>query len=267
MHARPYRAADRNHCLDCFDSNASVFFAPEQRIEFEQFLDRQPPGYYVVHDGDDVIGCGGSQDDGDTATLAWIMVLRDRQRQGAGSLLITSCMLDILALPRCRAATVECNQHAAAYFERWGFGITSTFADGYAPGIDRVAMGIGLDDDNRALWDELTSGGLTPPETEQPIPAIEQYEEWTTHRYDPGYYLGGQLAPHLDTSRMGPHAKRKSAILLGISALISTIGYSSMTSIDDNRWVRLAGTAIVVFFWVAAARMFLSSRQDDRRSK
>ena len=263
MHSRPYRSADRDDLLRAFDSNAGVFFAPEQRIQFEAFLD-QPLNYFVAGDGNHIVGGGGYLVTGNVAELQWLLVDREHHRQGAGSLLLTSCIADILDLPQCRATAVECNQHAVSYFERWGFQVHRRVPDAYALGIDRVSMQIDLDDANRQLWQELISGGLPAVETDQPIPAIERYKEWSEHRYDPGYYLGGQLPPHLDSSWMGSNAKRKSAGLLAITALMTTIVYATSMSIDDNRWVRMAGTAMVVIAWIAAIRMYLGSRPNNR---
>jgi hypothetical protein len=40
------------------------------------------------------------------------------------------------------------------------------------------------------------------------------YREWADHRYDPGHYLGGTLAPHLRKSELGRRARRYSGALL-----------------------------------------------------
>ena len=37
---RPYEIADRADCLQAFDSNAPRYFLPEERIQFERFLDQ-----------------------------------------------------------------------------------------------------------------------------------------------------------------------------------------------------------------------------------
>jgi hypothetical protein len=43
---------DRTACLGIFDSNAPDYVRPEERIQFEQFLDRLPGPYFVVIDDD-----------------------------------------------------------------------------------------------------------------------------------------------------------------------------------------------------------------------
>jgi N-acetylglutamate synthase-like GNAT family acetyltransferase len=261
MHSRSYRESDRDDCLACFDSNSPTHIPTQQRTAFEAFLDHHPDGYFVVLEGHELIGCGGIDVHDGIAELVWIVVHAEWQTQGAGSLLMTACITDTLSRLECNAVTLTCSQHARAYFERWGLRAIDSEPNGIAPGIDRVQMRMELNDESRAAWHELVSAGLEPAEIEETIPAIESYKEWTAHRYDPGHYLGGQLAPHLDTSRMGTHARRRSALLLVIIALITTGGYVSMLDADSPVAARIAGTAISVMTWAAAARMFLSSRQ------
>src|SRR5262245_18440774 len=46
------------------------------------------------------------------------------------------------------------------------------------------------------------------------------YIEWTQHRYDPGYYLGGRIPPHLKKSSLGPKGRRNAGILLTLSGIV-----------------------------------------------
>jgi hypothetical protein len=50
--------------------------------------------------------------------------------------------------------------------------------------------------------------------------ALRTYQEWSAHRYDPGHYLGGTIAPELRIGELGPNARRRSALLLGVPALV-----------------------------------------------
>jgi hypothetical protein len=46
------------------------------------------------------------------------------------------------------------------------------------------------------------------------------YIEWTEHRYDPGYYLGGRIPPHLKKASLGPKGRRNGGILLILSGIL-----------------------------------------------
>jgi hypothetical protein len=46
------------------------------------------------------------------------------------------------------------------------------------------------------------------------------YIEWTEHRYDPGYYLGGRIPPHLKKSSLVPKGRRNAGILLTLFGIV-----------------------------------------------
>src|SRR5688572_5850390 len=56
---------------------------------------------------------------------------------------------------------------------------------------------------------------LTPEKPEDPF---KDQLEWLKHRYDPGHYLGGTIAPQLRLS-LGRRAKRAAAVLAFLSGL------------------------------------------------
>jgi GNAT superfamily N-acetyltransferase len=257
MIARQYETADREECLHIFDSNTPWYFLPEERIQFEQFLDRLRGPYFVVIDEDDLVGCGGFATGrvSGQADLCWIIVRRDEHGHGVGNFLVTACVSEILALDGCRSVRLETSQHTSQFFERWGFAVVEHVAKGFGPELDRIEMRIVLDDQARKHWVEMITGGLPAPESEQPIPLIESYKEWTANRYNPGHYLGGRLQPHLDQLRTGPRGKRVAGVLLAISAVTATIGFA-VSTIDFDGPEVVAGFILAVIMWMAAVRMY-----------
>jgi len=84
MEIRAYTLADRDACLEVFDSNAEQLTGRE---EFAAFLS-DPGAFYVAeHDGR-IVGCGGFAVQGATARLHWGIVHRSVQRQGLGRFLL-----------------------------------------------------------------------------------------------------------------------------------------------------------------------------------
>jgi hypothetical protein len=76
------------------------------------------------------------------------------------------------------------------------------------------------------------------PETEDGQRLTRSYQEWVTHRYGPGHYLGGNIAPHLDTARLGARARRYSAALLGFMALVTAL--MAVGELRSGSWFHLA---------------------------
>jgi len=61
---------------------------------------------------------------------------------------------------------------------------------------------------------------------------IANYTEWVDNRHNPGYYLGGNLKPHLRKGALGPRARRKAGPLLGIMAVMTIA--AAIASFDPN---------------------------------
>jgi hypothetical protein len=97
--------------------------------------------------------------------------------------------------------------------------------------------------------------GDQKPETEDGRQLIRSYQEWVTHRYDPGYYLGGNIAPHLDTTRLGPRARRYSAALLGFMALVTAL--MVVGEVRSGSWFHLAmALGLLALVTGAAIKMY-----------
>ena len=176
MHCRAYRLSDRDGCIRAFRSNTPARVMPEELLDYERFLDALPGPYFAVVDGSGVIGCGGIATGrvSAEADVCWTIVHEAHQRRGAGSLLMRSCVAEILSIAGCETARLDTSQHTRAFFERWGFIATSVAADGYGPGLDRVEMRIILDALARNTWNALLSGRNAnagqdrPPDADNP---------------------------------------------------------------------------------------------------
>ena len=265
MLARPFDITDRAACLGIFDTNVPDYFLPAERMQFEQFLDRLPGPYFVVMDNDDLVACGGiamGRGSGE-ADICWTLVHRDHHGHGVGDFLMTTCVIEILALEHIHTARLETSQHTRRFFERWGFKTVEVVPNGFGPGLDRVEMRSALTNGGRAHWHEMITGGLMPPIVEQPIPAIEQYKEWADHRYAPGHYLGGTPPPHLDVT-LGPAGRRRSGLLVGIIAII-TSSAALMSWPDANVLERGASLLLSAICWIGAVRLLRSASNTDNR--
>ncbi|MFN4252136.1 GNAT family N-acetyltransferase [Deinococcus sp.] len=142
MH-RPYRPEDEAACLAIFTSNMPDLFAPEERLEFAEFLKTMNDPYFVIEDGGHLVACGGVflRGDGHTAGLSWGMVERSRHRHGYGRALL-QIRLDWLRVhaPDVETITIDTSQHSAPFFAHMGFETQQVELDYYAPGLDRHVM-------------------------------------------------------------------------------------------------------------------------------
>lgn len=125
-----------------FDSNVPDDFRVEERGEFAAFLDGLPGPYWVVEERDRVVGCGGVavEADGETASLCWGMVMRDRQGEGLGRWLLEERLAWAARERGVRRVAVHTSQRTRGFFERSGFRVVRVAPDGIAPGLDAVDM-------------------------------------------------------------------------------------------------------------------------------
>jgi hypothetical protein len=92
----------------------------------------------------------------------------------------------------------------------------------------------------------------------QPPDPIGDYIEWTEHRYDPGYYLGGRIPPHLRKSNLGPRGRRNAGILLLMGGIL---GGPGLIFSPGDTWIRVL-SALLPALMVFAGLVMLLSRND-----
>jgi hypothetical protein len=108
---------------------------------------------------------------------------------------------------------------------------------------------------------------------EHPDP-IADYIEWTKNRYNPGYYLGGNIPPYLRKSSLGPRARRLAGVSLAISAtmgIVSVVAMLPLTKEWSRPQVVLGVGVIALFAWAAVVMMRTDKRprqgQESRRTE
>jgi GNAT superfamily N-acetyltransferase len=125
-----------------FDANCPTYFAPNERLDYLDFLGKSPVGYEVCVLDDLVVGGFGVFDDTDgQKVIRWILLSPGAQGMGIGSDMMQR------ALRLCRNAgarrlKIATSPRARSFFARFGATEISTLADGWGPGMDRVDMEI-----------------------------------------------------------------------------------------------------------------------------
>lgn len=141
---RSFSKADREACLAIFDANCPAFFAPNERADYESFLDASPDGYEVCEvDGRVVAAFGLMRDDRRGDSLNWIMLAPASKGIGLGSRI----MERVIFLGRSSLSPmirIAASHKSAPFFEKFGATPTAHLKDGWGPGMDRVDMELPL---------------------------------------------------------------------------------------------------------------------------
>jgi len=143
---RPYTIGDKDACMDIFMSNTPRYFGIEEADEFRSFLDAPTCDYFVATQNDKVVACGGHgyHSKKQAFILAWGMVRVDLHKHGLGKFILAERLKRIYSDFGENLVQIETSQHSQGFFERFGFVVTNTIADYFAPGIDRVDMELRL---------------------------------------------------------------------------------------------------------------------------
>ena len=142
---RDYRASDIDACLAIFDANCPQFFAPNERGDYCEFLQRSPPGYMVATFDGLVVGAFGVavEQKQRSARLNWIMIDPSSHGLGVGSIMMRRA-LETAVESAAADLAIAASQYSAGFFARFGAGEIRRTADGWGPGMDRVDMIIDL---------------------------------------------------------------------------------------------------------------------------
>jgi GNAT superfamily N-acetyltransferase len=136
-----YASDHRDACLAIFDRNCPEFFAPNERADYADFLDRAGGAYRLCRVEDRIAGAFGLMPAGaaDEAHLNWILLSPDAQGAGVGRAIMTEVAAQAGAAGIARVH-IAASHKSAPFFARFGAAETLRTADGWGPGMHRVDM-------------------------------------------------------------------------------------------------------------------------------
>lgn len=138
-----FQPGDRENCLALFTANTPDWFAPQEREQYEAFLDDVPPNYFVMRDaGGAIAGAGGIELETDRGVgwLTWGMVDPTRHGQGLGKALLEYRLEQLRANLNIQRVCIDSSQLTAPFYEKYGFQTQRIIPDGYAKGLHRHEM-------------------------------------------------------------------------------------------------------------------------------
>jgi len=142
---RRYTSNDKNACLALFDANCPMYFAKNEREDYNDFLNSQPQRYTVALDKTSVIGAFGLSDEAEEKHVRVDWILLDPRSQGSG--LGSTIMNKILSDSKANQANmihISTSHKSFEFFERFGATILSETEHGWGRDMHRVDMVISL---------------------------------------------------------------------------------------------------------------------------
>jgi GNAT superfamily N-acetyltransferase len=137
---RPYSGADRETCLKLFDANCPEYFAPNERADYQRFLDAGSRGYELCLIDEKIAGAFGLMGNGASRrSLNWIMLDPQFQGLGAGRAIMER-IAALAASEGLKAVDIAASHKSAPFFSRFGAVTTRVTENGWGPGMHRVDM-------------------------------------------------------------------------------------------------------------------------------
>ena len=155
---RSYQAADKQRCLEIFNSNCPKYFDRSEYVLFEKWLEHQGgnagyssptyknaefDAYYVIADTKaGIVACGGFYivKEEKEARLAWGMVHADFHKKGYGTQLYKHRAEVIARDWPAHTLTLGTSQHTFPFYQKMGMNVTQTIKSGYGAELDRYDM-------------------------------------------------------------------------------------------------------------------------------
>ena len=145
---RPYSGDDKESCLGLFDANCPEFFAPNERADYQRFLEMGSSGYELCLINDEVAGAFGLMGDADTRRrLNWIMLNPRFRGLGAGRAIMER-VVSLASFERVQFVDIAASQKSAPFFARFGAVTLKVIDNGWGAGMHRIDMELPLTPDS-----------------------------------------------------------------------------------------------------------------------
>lgn len=142
----PYNSSHEAGVFSLIRLNTPAAFAPSEEKDFITYLHDLREQYFVIVQGDDIIGCGGinTADGGSTGVISWDMIHPAYHGQGLGGRLLRHRLEILQRMPDIRQIIVRTSQFAHAFYGKHGFELISIHPDYWAEGYDMYYMRLTL---------------------------------------------------------------------------------------------------------------------------
>ncbi len=139
---REYRKNDKLAVLNLLALNTPTYFAPEERADFEHYLDHEREHYLVLEMDGKIVGCGGINftADGATGKISWDILHPAYQGKSLGTQLLQHRIDQLKATETIKKITVRTSQVAYQFYEKGGFELVEVVPGYWAKGFDLYRM-------------------------------------------------------------------------------------------------------------------------------
>jgi len=139
---RKYLQEDKEKVLDIFDLNVPKFFDPTEKVELDDYLEKEANTYRVIEIDNAIVGGFGFiiAKDNSEASVTWIFFDPNQTGKGLGKLAVNYCHDLFLNTYNIQKFTIRTSQLANTFFEKFGYKTVYTEKNYWGEGLDLYAM-------------------------------------------------------------------------------------------------------------------------------
>ncbi|WP_343604018.1 GNAT family N-acetyltransferase [Fluviicola sp.] len=141
-HIRPYHQQDQESVLHLFDANCPAYFAPEERVDLENYLDSELEDYFVIESDGKIVASGGInlRKEENKGVLSWGIIHPDYHGKGIGRVLVSHRVNHLKTVHQVERIGVRTTQLVHGFYAKCGFELKKVVKDYWAPGYDLYDM-------------------------------------------------------------------------------------------------------------------------------
>lgn len=139
---RPYSNEDKRELLQLLDLNIPKYFALDEKIDFNTYLETEIELYYVVLVENKIIGCGGINFDKEKTIgiISWDVIHPEFHGKGFGKALLQYRISVLKSFENVTKIIVRTSQITYLFYQKQGFKILEIKPDYWAEGFDLYYM-------------------------------------------------------------------------------------------------------------------------------
>ncbi|WP_153913748.1 GNAT family N-acetyltransferase [Shewanella sp. TC10] len=142
-----YQQIDEKACLKLFDDNCPLYFAENERADYQHFLQSQPADYQVCLINNEVVGAFGllpNSDESDekppvSKRINWILICSKAQGLGIGHLFMQSAISQATK-EGIEYINIAASHLSAPFFSKYGAKTILETHDGWGKDMHKVDM-------------------------------------------------------------------------------------------------------------------------------
>lgn len=134
--------SDKGQLLEIIELNIPKYFAPEEKEDFETYLENKIDEYFVLTLNDKIVGSGGINytESLTTAKISWDMIHSAYHNKGLGRLLLKHRLEHIKTQNKVKRIVVRTSQMANGFYQKQGFELKEIIKDYWSKGYDLYLM-------------------------------------------------------------------------------------------------------------------------------